>query len=434
MPDKMNSLRARLLLSAGGVLLLFIVLTGVALDRALSSYARQAEYDRLQGLAFSLLGATEVDAMGGVTASIDRIPEPRLQQLESGLAALIYNADGKIVWRSPSLLKALSSQYLPKVNEWVFSGESVFTLSYGFEWILDNDQPQIYALQIQERNSPLQNQRRSFTHRLWLWLGGITAVLLVTLLALMQWGLKPLNKISADLDKIRNREKTRLSIAVPMEIRPLTSNLNALLEHQENQQKRFRNALADLAHSLKTPLAVLRGQIPRNDTAAQGQLDQIDNIIGYQLKRAATTGRKALQTQIAVYPIVERITSALKKVYIDKKINYINSIPDSLAVPIDEGDLMELLGNIIDNAAKNGGKTVKISEDQSLRAIVISDDGPGFPKDAKSLLRRGIRADTRTPGQGIGLAVANDIALAYGMELTLGNSSAGARVVLAALV
>jgi two-component system sensor histidine kinase PhoQ len=250
----------------------------------------------------------------------------------------------------------------------------------------------------------------------------------------MQWGLKPLNKISADLDKIRNKEKTRLSMSVPMEIRPLTSNLNALLEHQENQQKRFRNALADLAHSLKTPLAVLRGQIPRNDTAAQGQLDQIDNIIGYQLKRAATTGRKALQTQIAVYPVVERITSALKKVYVDKKINYINSISESLVVHLDEDDLMELLGNIIDNAAKNGGKTVNISEDLSLRAIVISDDGPGFPKDAKSLLRRGIRADTRTPGQGIGLAVANDIALAYGVELTLVNSSAGARVVLAPLV
>ena len=175
---------------------------------------------------------------------------------------------------------------------------------------------------------------------------------------------------------------------------------------------------------------MLRGQIPRNDTAAQGQLDQIDNIISYQLKRAATAGHKALQAQIVVYPIVERITNALKKVYVDKKINYINSISESLVVPIDEGDLMELLGNIIDNAAKNGCKTVKISEDQSLRAIVISDDGPGFPMDAKSLLQRGIRADTRTPGQGIGLAVANDIALAYGMELRLGNSKAGAKVVL----
>ncbi len=426
----MNSLRARLLLSAGGVLLLFIVLTGVALDRALSSYARQAEYDRLQGLAFSLLGATEVDATGGVSASTDRIPEPRLQQPDSGLAALIYNADGKIVWRSPSLLKVLSSQYLPKVNEWVFSGESVFTLSYGFEWILDNGQPQTYALQIQEQNSPLQNQRRSFTHKLWWWLGGITAALLVTLLVLMRWGLKPLNEIGLDLDKIRNGEKTRLSFAVPQEIRPLTSNLNALLEHQENQQKRFRNALADLAHSLKTPLAVLRGQIPYCDAAAQGQLDQIDNIIGYQLKRAATTGSKALQTRVAVYPVVERITNALKKVYVDEKINYINQVPKSLTIPFDEDDLMELLGNIIDNAAKNGSKEVEISADLSLHSISVADDGPGFPEQADNLLLRGVRADSRTPGQGIGLAVANDIASAYGMRLELGNSDNGAKVVL----
>ncbi len=424
----MNSLRARLLLSAGGVLLVFIVLTGVALDRALSSYARQAEFDRLQGLAFSLLGATEVDAAGGVSAGIDQIPEPRLQQPESGLAALIYNADGRIVWRSPSLLEPLSSLQLPKVNEWVFLGENAFTLSYGFEWVLENNPSQTYALQIQEQNSPLQNQRRSFTHKLWWWLAGITAALLVALLSLMRWGLKPLYKISADLDRIRNKEKARLSVSVPDEIRPLTANLNALLEHQENRQKRFRNALADLAHSLKTPLAVLRGQIPSDDIAAQEQLDQIDSIISYQLKRAATTGSKALQTRIAVHPIVERITHALKKVYVEKEINFINEVPKSLAIPFDEGDLMELLGNIIDNAAKNGAERVKISGGRSLHAIVVIDDGPGFPGHAQNLLQRGVRADSRTPGQGIGLAVANDIAFAYGMKLKLGNSNTGAKV------
>lgn len=425
----MNSLRARLLLSAGGVLLLFILLTGIALERALSSYARQAEYDRLQGLAFSLLGATEVDANGGISTGLERIPEPRLLQPESGLAALIYDADGKIRWRSPSLLTALPTPQLPGINEWVFSGRNAFTLSYGFEWLLDDDRAQVYALQIQERNSPLQSQRRSFTLKLWWWLAGITAALLLTLLALMRWGLTPLKKISADLDKIRNGKKSRLSAAVPTEIRPLTSNLNALLEHQENQQKRFRNALDDLAHSLKTPLAVLRGQIKRDDTAANEQLDQIDNIIGYQLQRAATTGSKALQKPVALHPIVERIIKALEKVYADKKIHFSNQISESLAIPVEQEDLMELMGNLLDNAAKHGGRNIEISaQSDPEMEIIIQDDGSGFPDNAKNLLQRGIRADGRTPGQGIGLAVANEIALAYGMKIEPGNSSKGAKV------
>jgi two-component system sensor histidine kinase PhoQ len=424
----MNSLRARLLISAGGVLLLFIILTGVALDRALSSYARQAEYDRLQGLAFSLLGATEVDAKGEVSASVNRIPEPRLQQPDSGLAALIYNAGGRIVWRSPSLLEALPNSQLPGINEWVFSGESIFMLSYGFEWLLGNNQSQTYALQIQERNSPLQNQRRSFSHKLWWLLGGITATLLITLLSLMRWGLKPLNKISTDLDEIRNGKKARLSSVVPLEIRPLTSNINALLEHQEKRQKRFINALADLAHSLKTPLAVLRGHTQNNDPVVQEQLDHIDDIIGYQLQRAATAGGKVLQQPIEVYPIVERIIAALKKVYADKRIRFYNQVIESFKIPFDEDDLMELLGNLLDNAAKHGGNKVEISVNQNLHSIVITDNGPGFPEDAQNLLRRGVRADSRTAGQGIGLAVANEIAVAYGMKLVLGNSNTGASV------
>jgi two-component system sensor histidine kinase PhoQ len=422
----MNSLRARLLVSAGGVLLFFIVLTAVALDRALSSYARQAEYDRLQGLAFSLLGATEVDSVGNVSASIVGIPEPRLQQPESGLAALIYNADGKIVWRSPSLLKPLPSPQLPRVNEWVFSGNRIFTLGYGFEWLLGDNQSQIYALQIQERKSPLQNQRRSFSHKLWWWLGGITAILLMTLLSLMHWGLKPLEKISMDIEKIRAGKKTRLSSKVPTEIQPLTSNLNRLLAYQEGQQKRFRNALGDLAHSLKTPLAVLRGKITQEEARV---LDQIDQIIGYQLRRAATSGRRAFQKPTALHPVVERIISALKKVYAEKSPVFLNQIPEASEVAIEEDDLMELIGNILDNAVKHGGNTIKIRASQApdLR-IVIQDDGPGFPEEPGAMLTRGVRADSRIPGQGIGLAVANEIALAYGMRIDLESSSQGAQV------
>jgi two-component system sensor histidine kinase PhoQ len=116
-------------------------------------------------------------------------------------------------------------------------------------------------------------------------------------------------------------------------------------------------------------------------------------------------------------------------VYAEKSPVFLNQIPEASEVAIEEDDLMELIGNILDNAVKHGGNTIKIRASQApdLR-IVIQDDGPGFPEEPGAMLTRGVRADSRIPGQGIGLAVANEIALAYGMRIDLESSSQGAQV------
>ncbi len=427
----MVSLRKRLLASAGAILLLFMLLTALALERALEAYTRHAEFDRLQGMIYSLLGATEIDAAHRVTVALDRIPAPRLQQPASGLSAAIFDAGGQRLWQSPSLLGRAAAASFPGIDQWRFDPDHGFTLDYGLEWLLGDDSRR-YTIRVSDTASPLQRETARLSHRLWLWLALISALLVATLLALLYWGLRPLGAIRRNLDAIRAGRASRLDVDVPEEIAPLTHSLNELIDHQKRQQQRFRDALADLAHSLKTPLAVMRNtRAARTDPQLSQQLDRIDEIIGYQLKRAATGGSGTLTAPLPVRPVVERLQRALGKVYADKGVAFGNRVPPDFSLRIGADDLMELLGNLLDNAAKYGRSRVEVTVEDS--RLTIDDDGPGFPADANTLLHRGRRADSREPGQGIGLAVVDDIARNCGLTLELTRSPlGGGRVVLSA--
>ncbi|MGF1642484.1 MAG: ATP-binding protein [Thiotrichales bacterium] len=428
----MSSLGRRLLGVGGTLLLLFTVMTGLALEWALTRYTQQAEYERLQGLVFTLLGAMDVANDGTPRIRAESIQEPRLGQLDSGLGASIYNAKGAPVWRSFSQLDTDTLSTLPEVNEWRFSAGESFRLSYGIEWLASRKRQYRFTVSVEESESPLQTQRMQFTRQLWTWLALSTLLLLLTLLALMRWAIRPLTALTTELDDVRNGTKQQLSTRVPAEILPLTQGLNTLLAHQHQQQSRFRDALADLAHSLKTPLTVVQGSLREhpNPLAAE-QIERMQQIIGYQLQRAATMGGKALQSPRPVRPVVERLVGALTKVYHEKQIQFDIELPASFTLAMEEDDLLELLGNLLDNAAKYGRHRVWVGGDgQRPDALCIDDDGPGFPAAAQRLLERGARADSRQSGQGIGLAVALDIVRAYGAELHLTNSPlGGARVI-----
>lgn len=427
------SLRSRLLASTALILILFMVLTGFALDRALSTYTRHAEHDRLQGLIYSLLGAADINPTGQLGISLDRVPAPRLQQPGSGLIAAVYDSSGRLLWHSPSLLGAPPRVEFPGRDQWRFeTNGDTFTLRYGLEWLLDGPAEEVVKLTVlvSDTASPLLHESRQLSHRLWFWLLLISALLLAAMATLMYWGLRPLQAIRSNLDAIRNGQASRLDITVPAEIRPLTQSLNELIEHQDRQQQRFRDALADLAHSLKTPLAVIsNSKAASEDPQLSQQLQRMNEIIGYQLKRAATGNVPAITTPpIEVQPVITRVTNALGKVYADKGVTFDVAISKTFSLQISTNDLMELCGNLLDNAAKYSRMKVRIGVENGM--IVIEDDGPGFPPNAQALLQRGQRADSRVSGQGIGLAVAADIAHAHGWKLVLGRSArfGGARV------
>jgi two-component system sensor histidine kinase PhoQ len=154
------------------------------------------------------------------------------------------------------------------------------------------------------------------------------------------------------------------------------------------------------------------------------QLVTMQQITGYQLRKAATAGRRTLAEPVTVRPMADKIASAVSKVYRNRTLQIEVDIHATTRVHADSGDLFELLGNLLDNAAKYGNGRIRLSVRVSGRAtlITVSDDGPGFPGDAEDLLGRGVRADMQKPGQGIGLAAVYDLVKAYDGQIEFGRS------------
>jgi len=250
----------------------------------------------------------------------------------------------------------------------------------------------------------------------------------------LRWGLKPLRSVSLEIAAIETGGQENLKGNYPSELKLLTDNINSLIHHEHKQQKRYRNGLADLAHSLKTPLAVLQGAVSSEEDEASRrkmiheQIDRMDNIIQYQLRRAATAGSSPGMGLVVLRPIVDKIVNTVQKAYRTKRPEITIQVADDLAVRIDEGDLMELLGNLIDNAFKWCHNSIQLNASRwdNQITIEVKDDGPGIPPhEASRILERGVRADQSTPGHGIGLAIVRDIVQVYEGEMTIENNPTG---------
>lgn len=439
----MNSLRVRLLAAAALLVAVFGSLAGLVLERAFQAGLQQAQQDKLQTLVYSLLGAASPDPDGELTIALDAVPDPRLRQPLSGLEAALFNEDGEIVWSSGDVLR-LTPPEVPAVGEWTFNrlvDPNAFSLSFGVRWIDLAKDPRRYTIVALEDAAAYDRQVEVFRRTLWIGFAIMLGGLMLALLLLLRWGLAPLRRLGLELHQIEAGQQLQIQGSYPDELRPLALDLNAMIVNERNQQTRYRNALGDLAHTLKTPLAVLRGLADENSVNTEyrnqlhEQIDRMQNIVDHQLGRAAAAGTRTLTEPVALKPLVDKLLAAIGKVYADKNIAPENTVADSLRLRVDQGDLYELLGNLLENAAKYGKGRVRVSAlmGQKQCLIVVEDNGSGFPAGAEQLLMRGVRADTRTPGQGLGLAAAAEIVQAYSGRMLLDRSGLGGAKVSVAL-
>ncbi|MEN8174872.1 MAG: ATP-binding protein [Pseudomonadota bacterium] len=437
----MISLRARLLTAASLVLLAFVMVTGVALQRADEKRALLAQQNRMQGLVYALLGAMEVGADSAVSIALPALPDGRFSQPESGLYAVVHDHAGNSLWESPSRLGTAAAT-LPAlgINQWRFDVErrpGFFTLGYGFRWHGESEVFH-FVVSVGESADNFVAERREFTHRLWFWLLVPAALLLVLQAGVLVWALGPLRRMTRDVRAVESGHEMRLGTRYPRELQPLRNALNALLAAERTRHRRYRDALADLSHSLKTPLAAalnLAGnETRRNDRLLIEQLKRMRDIIGYQLKRAAAQNPAGLAAPVAVIPVARRLAASLQKVYAEKRLDVSIEGDDHCTARIAEDALFEALGALLDNAFKWSRRRVRtaIRCDGNWTSVSIGDDGPGFPPEHKDrLLTRGTRGDETREGQGIGLTVVQDILRQAGGELDLENGSdGGARVIL----
>jgi len=437
----MRSITSRLVLGTSIVLTVFVVLVAISVSYSVHQRAETARFDRLQGLIYGILGATDINNNAELTVNVQALPDPRLNQSVSGLYAELVGSDGKRLWQSNSTASWLPAATVRPIGDWLFESlgqkrrQPVHRLQLATAWEFENGEEFPFIVHVVDEGDNLANQLKRFDQTLWATLLLSAACLLIVQLLLLRYSLKPLHDIAEEVADIEQGNRHSLGVDVPIELQSMTQGLNALLAAERERHSQYRHLLDDLAHSLKTPLSVLQNlnkpDQPERDTIIE-QTNLMRQSIERHSQRATFRSPRYLAPMISVKPIIERISATLIKLHYPEPINFAVTIDASLTVRMDEADLFEVLGNLLENACKYGGRNIAVATGAHPLSLVIEDDGPGFPDmELSQLTQRGLRADTQTTGTGLGLAAAHQLMASYGGKLDLQHRpEGGARVLL----
>ena len=429
-PRSTGSLSRRMMVIAAAWITLLLVGGGLALDRVLSQAFTDNFDDGIEYLLVAMIRASDVGPDGEVRL-LEPLGEQRFVEPYSGL---YWQIDG--TGQSPVTSRSLWDRTLDVGH--TSSDERVH--------FRDSDQFGKEPLRIAERdvmlpNSPviwrfqvaasrlsldqqLQTVRRTIVYSF-----AILALGLIVLAGLqIIYGLWPLRHIRTGIAALRQGDKTLLTSPMPVEVRPMVEELAELIDHNERQAEEARRHAGNLAHALKTPLTVITNAasaraedlpdlVMRESAAMRRQVD-------HHLARARAVGRRGqTQARADAWASIEAVERAVTRLY--PHVRFDADGPRDIRVAIEKQDLDEILGNLMENAAKYGGGSVfaTVSQDAGQVQFLIEDDGAGIPEAQRDkLFDRGARLDTGKPGTGLGLAIVRDVVEIYGGSVTLEES------------
>ena len=448
-------LQSRLLILTLLVLAVSLGLTGAVLDASFRASNLAAAEQQLELVIYSVMGAVE-EAEDGLYLPDDATLGV-LSQPESGRYAVVQTTDGEELWMSRSArlsdveFAALSSsiggdRLAPgdfRFYDGRVQGLKRFFLSYAVIWEDRGEEVEL-LFRAAADSGPFEVQVNEFRRSLWVGMLGVALVMVLVQIVAVRVGLRPVRVMADEVAELEAGKRQSLSGDYPHELTGLANNLDRFVEHETASRARHRNALDDLAHSLKTPLAVIRNAL-RDPTSPDrsllnDQLDRMETTVAHQLSRAVSSGPVVVGHLVGVRRVIERLSKALRTAYRDKGLQIDIAGSQDLKFRGDERDLMEVLGNLLENAFKYTRSRVQVRvlepDETSVGGpsnavlIVLDDDGPGIPTDQQAqVLARGGRGDTAKQGQGIGLSVVVELVSLYGGELSLGESPlGGARV------
>ena len=429
-----NSIFGRIAITTALFLAILFFSLFVAIIDSFKHETIAAEREQMKLQSYILLSATVIEA--NKIEVPDEISEQRFEQYESGLYAVVTNAQNDILWKSYS---AHSTEFDPKLlvspgNE---VGKGYFTDSrkyiayhYVVLWEVADDKPELLTFTVLVDKQPLIEKISQFENTVRTWFLILVLATGILLIITIRWLTNPLRRLIKALKDVEAGRTAQLKGRYPSEVQPLVDELNNMIVTERKQRERYRHTLANLAHSLKTPLAVMQTELdtrPVSDTGKviDEQLARMEEIIRHQLQRAVFTQGHTTGTGIALGSCVNRIIGAMKKVYAEKSIQFVEHISPELEFLGDERDLMEVLGNIIDNACKACNNRINIDANKIDTQIVVAihDDGAGIDQSERErVLQRGERLDTKTTGQGLGLDISRDIIDDYGGSLHIQQS------------
>ncbi len=484
-----RSVSRRLLIAVTVPLLLFFVLVAFALDTVFRHLSAVELRQQLDDQEVGLVGAVDLDAKGNIVVEATD-PDLHLQLTGSGQYAALRDDRARVLWRSPSLTGTglVLGDDIPAALERVLylrarDGTQVAELSRRLTITFGTGPAAVtrrLIFSVADSTAPQTERLWEFRRLMAMWFGGLAAALLATMAWMMRRALAPVRRLEREIAAVEGGEATLLGEGYPRELAGVAHGLNALLESERNRIRRYRDTLGNLAHALKTPLAVIRASLGAADMATGGtstgstlsvvdgtttltlasggtgaaggtgmsggaaaaihlEVDRMAQIVEHQLKRAAAGGGATLgQAPVAILPLVTELRVALLKVHSRKDLRIDVDVPATVGFLGDRGDILELLGNMLDNACKWCRSRVAVSarldmdrEPARRLSIAVEDDGPGIaPADRKRVLERGVRASEHVPGHGLGLSIVRETVALYGGQFFIDASVAlgGARV------
>ncbi|MCP5382516.1 MAG: HAMP domain-containing histidine kinase [Kordiimonadaceae bacterium] len=409
---------------------LALVLGGYLLSLVFRDTLEQNFDERLNSLLENLIGISSDDTSTNVNLSRPMV-DPRFEQPYSGWYWQIAPKGFSPV-RSRSLwdvsLDVNFDQSVNRTRYRLTSGPEEQQLRLVERDVTLPGNDLIYRFAVAIDTSEIDEQADRFDKILLVGLGALGAGLVAASLLQVFLGLKPLGHIKESLSKVRNGEEEYLPKDFPSEIQPLADELNALLDHNNEIVERSRTQVGNLAHALKTPIAVLRNEARMNDgpmseTVAK-QTENMHKYVEHYLKRARMAANvKTISSHSQIMPSIHNIARALNKVHPEKSIVVKTEFEEKgLVFKGDLNDFEEMVGNIMENAAKWARKNITVEcykDGQNIR-IEIRDDGPGIDiKAREAVFARGGRLDEKIPGTGLGLSIVKDLTDLYGGKIIL---------------
>lgn len=433
-----GSLRQRFLLAVTLWVMLGIAAIWFSAVGIFSKHVELSYHEELEVHVRELGGLTEIAPDGAIVLTRP-LSDPRYAEPLSGFYWQV-SAAGREPLRSRSMTRGSldeSIAHSPEIFHRLDAGPTGPAITYGYtrkgpagediHFVIATDQ------------SELDRLIGSFTRDLTAWLAALAALLLATGFAIISFGLRPLDRLSLAFSRMRRGETEGLDGHYPAEIAPLATDLNAYIRQNDTMLARARVQAGNLAHSLRTPLAIITDEAERLATreeceaAGKVLLDQasaMEQQIEYQLARArSAAGRKPSGRGVVLPDVALPILRAMERLHPDVQFILEAASCEGVALPLDPVDYAEVLSILLDNAGKwaNAQVTVTFACNRSGGSTVtIADDGPGIPEDLiEHTFAVGTRFDPDTPGSGLGLAIARDLCDAMGAKVTLANGPKG---------
>ena len=436
-----RSLRARLVIGAFIWITAGVSAAGIFISALFRQHATELTDSEMRGHLDELASLIDVNPQGAPEL-YRTLSDPRFSQMGSGYSWQV-SRNGKRLIKSTSAAiddlpianDALVTGEMKKLN--IQNGDASLIVYETLFSPVSGSEP--LRLQVNVDSGIIDRILRTFNISLAISLV-LLAIALSTAAALqVVFGLQPMTRLGRALRAIRSGKATHLPKSFPLEVQPVVDDLNSLIDVNGQMVVRARAQAGNLAHALKTPLAVLTDEADRLEHRGQGEAAQVilqqcqrmQRQIDYQIARArAAASRSVPGVNAPLPPAVGAIVSAMKRLYAVKALEFDVNINPDCVVMCDPMDLNEMLANLIDNACKWSTKRVAVggSVDQATNQAIIAveDDGPGLPLESREMVFQiGRRLDERVPGSGLGLPIVRDLAQLYGGEIRLEDSGFG---------